>query len=79
MPNLVLHCVGPMYRPVSVAQALAKRGLGLRESHEALNGLAEGKRVVVWLPTIEGASELRRELAELNVAVEHNAVNEAKG
>ena len=65
--DLALHASGPLARPVSVAQALAAHGLGLRKAHAALNRLAEGERVVVRLPAADLAG-LRRELAELNVA-----------
>lgn len=79
MPKLALHCVGPMHRPVSAAQALTRHGLGLREAHTTLNGLAEGKLVSVRLPGSDDPVELRRELAELNVAVEPDAVEETIG
>jgi hypothetical protein len=77
--DVALRCVGPMLRPVSVARALTGRGLGLRKAHAALNRLAEGKRVVVRLRGSGDPAELRRELAELNVAVEPDAVEEALG
>lgn len=68
--DFALRCVGPLLRPVSVAQALTRHGLGLRRAHAALNRLAEGERVVVRLPEVHDPAEFKRELAELNVAAE---------
>lgn len=75
--DLALRCAGPMARPVSVAQALTRRGLGLRKAHAALDRLAEGKRVVVRLPVVGDPAELQRELAELNVAAVPRRIPEA--
>lgn len=75
--DLALHCIGPMHRPVSVAQVLTRHGLGLRRAHAALNRLAEGERVVVRLPELDDPAETKRELAELNVAAEPRRIPDA--
>jgi DNA-binding transcriptional regulator YiaG len=65
--DLVLRRTGPLPKPVSVARALTRQGLGLRKAHDALNRLAEGQRVAVRLPRGDGLAELREELTALGV------------
>jgi DNA-binding transcriptional regulator YiaG len=63
---VVLRRSGPLREPVSVAQALARRGLGLRKAHAVLNRLAEGQSVPVRLD-VEGMAALQAELAALGL------------
>jgi DNA-binding transcriptional regulator YiaG len=64
----VLRRAGPpLAEPISVAQALTRRGLGLRKAHEVLNRLAEGQAVPVRLPAVVDHVDLREELATLGV------------
>ena len=66
--DLVLHRVGPLTEPVSVAQLLARHGLGLRKAHQVLNRLATGQRVPLRLAGGLGMAEFVHSLAALGVA-----------
>lgn len=63
----MLRRVGPLAEPVSVAQALTRRGLSLRKAHDVLNRLAEDQAVPVLLPAVADPARLREDLAALGV------------
>ena len=65
--SVVLHRIGPMAEPVSVAQTLTRHGLGLRKAHQVLNRLAAGERVPLGLPGEVDVAGVSRALAALGV------------
>lgn len=75
--SLVLRRAGPLVEPVSVAQVLTRRRLGLRKAHEVLNRLAEGRAVPVLLPAVADLAHLREELAALGVEALPRSVPES--
>lgn len=52
---------------MSLARALARHGLGLREAHDVLNRLADGQEVPVALPSTLDLDGVRADLAGLGV------------
>lgn len=65
--SVVLHRIGSIAEPVSVAQTLTRYGLGLRKVHQVLNRLAADERVPLRLPAKADVAGLSRALAALDV------------
>jgi DNA-binding transcriptional regulator YiaG len=64
---VVLHRTGALDKPVSVARRLFAAGLTLKQSHEAINKLAERSWTVCAVARNEDLRRLAGELASMNV------------
>lgn len=60
----------PFQRTVSVAEALAKRGLTLLQAKRIVTRLAEGESVAVEIPVVEDTSLFEKELKRHGVTAE---------
>jgi DNA-binding transcriptional regulator YiaG len=67
MVNLVLRLIGPLYKPISVAQRMRAAGLTLRAAHALINRLAETRLAVVQIAEGANIPALATDLAAMNV------------
>jgi DNA-binding transcriptional regulator YiaG len=67
LATLVLRLVGPLDKPISVAQRLRAAGLTLRAAHAVINRLAETRLAVCQIAEGANIPILAGDLAALNV------------
>jgi DNA-binding transcriptional regulator YiaG len=60
----------PFHRTVSVAEALAKRGLTLLQAKRIVTRLAKGESIAVEIPTVEDVRVFEKELKRHGIAAE---------
>jgi DNA-binding transcriptional regulator YiaG len=65
--SLVLRLVGPLDKPISVAQRMRAAGLTLRAAHALINRLAETRLAVVQIAEGANIPALAADLAAMNV------------